>query len=64
LGAIREELLGGTYKPKRVRRVEIPKADGKGVRKVGIPTVLDRMIQQAVLQVLTPILAPTFSQAS
>src|SRR6266853_1562129 len=49
--AIREQLLSGTYEPKPVRRVEIAKPDG-GVRKLGIPTVLDRFIQQAVMQVL------------
>src|SRR5580700_3599079 len=48
---IREQLLSGAYKPKPVKRVEIPKPDG-GVRKLGIPTVLDRFIQQAVMQVL------------
>jgi RNA-directed DNA polymerase len=62
--AIREQLLQGTYEPKPVRKVEIPKPDGKGMRTLGIPTVLDRMIQQALLQVLTPIFDPTFSEES
>jgi RNA-directed DNA polymerase len=62
--AIREQLLSGTYEPKPVRRVEIPKPDGVGVRKLGIPTVLDRFIQQAVMQVLQKRWDPTFSQHS
>src|SRR6266487_4037471 len=61
--AIREQLLSGTYEPKPVRRVEIRKPDG-GVRKLGIPTVLDRFIQQAVTQVLQRRWDSTFSDHS
>src|SRR3954466_12549214 len=62
--AIREQLLSGTYKPQPVRRVEIPKPDGGGVRKLGIPSVLDRFVQQAVLQVLQRQWDRTFSDHS
>ena len=60
---LKEELLEGTYKPSSVRGVEIPKPDG-GVRQLGIPTVLDRFIQQAIQQVLTRIFDPQFSKES
>jgi group II intron reverse transcriptase/maturase len=60
---LREQLLAGTYRPTAVRRHEIPKSNG-GVRTLGIPTVLDRFVQQLLLQVLQPIFDPTFSEHS
>lgn len=60
---IKESLLQGTYQPAAVRCVEIPKPNG-GVRQLGIPTVLDRLIQQALHQVLSPIFEPSFSESS
>ena len=53
-GCIKEHLLEGSYQPQPVRRVEIPKPGGKAVRKLGVPTVVDRLIQQALHQVLGP----------
>ncbi len=60
---IRAALESGAYQPSPVRRVEIPKPDG-GVRLLGIPTVIDRLLQQAIAQVLTPIFEPSFSESS
>jgi len=60
---LRKSILDGSYKPKPVRRVEIPKPDG-GVRLLGIPTVVDRVVQQAVAQVLSPIYETMFSESS
>ncbi len=61
---IKEELLSGNYQPSAVREVNIPKPGGKGMRKLGIPTVTDRLIQQAMHQVLSPVFGPFFSDHS
>ena len=58
---IRESLLNGSYRPESVRRGQIPKPGG-GMRELGIPTATDRLIQQALLQVLQPMIDPTFSE--
>ena len=60
---LREQLLTGTYQPRPVKRQAIPKPDG-GVRELGIPSVVDRFVQQAILQVLQPRIDPSFSEHS
>jgi RNA-directed DNA polymerase len=62
--SVKQALLEGRYVPQAVRRVDIPKPSGEGVRTLGVPTVLDRLIQQALHQVLQPLFEPTFSEAS
>jgi len=61
---IKQDILDGKYCPSPVKRVEIPKPDGSGVRQLGIPTVMDRIIQQALHQELVPVFDPSFSQYS
>ena len=61
---VRQALLDGTYQPAPVRRVAIPKPGGRGERRLGIPTVLDRVISQAIAQVLMPLFDPDFSASS
>jgi len=61
---IKGHLLGGSYRPQPVLRVQIPKPGSKGVRKLGIPTAVDRLIQQAVHQVMSPLFDPDFSASS
>jgi len=61
---IKEQLLAGGYEPAPVRMVEIPKPGGKGMRQLGIPTVVDRLIQQALHQVMQPVFDPDFSESS
>lgn len=62
--SVKQALLEGRYLPRPVRRVDIPKPSGEGVRTLGVPTVVDRLIQQALHQVLQPLFEPTFSDAS
>jgi len=61
---IKAELLAGSYQPQPVLKVEIPKPGGKGMRMLGIPTVIDRLLQQALYQVLSPLFEPHFSESS
>lgn len=64
LTQLHQELMNWSYKPMPVRRVEIPKPDGKGVRLLGVPTIRDRVLQASIKMILEPILEPTFSQSS
>src|ERR1019366_6280301 len=61
---LRERLISGSYQPALVRGVQIPKPGGKGVRQLGIPTAMDRLVEQAMLQVLEPLFDPYFSESS
>jgi RNA-directed DNA polymerase len=61
---LRERLISGSYQPALVRGVQIPKPDGKGVRQLGIPTAMDRLVEQALLQVLEPLFGPYSSESS
>ena len=64
LSQLKEELEGWSYKPSPVRRVEIPKPGGKGVRLLGVPTVRDRVVQATLKELLEPIFEPLFSDHS
>ena len=64
LAQLKKEIESWSYRPKPVRRVEIPKPDGKGSRKLGVPCIRDRVVQTAIKQILEPILEPTFSNSS
>ena len=64
LGLLKQEVLGWSYKPTPVKRVEIPKPNGKGVRLLGIPIIKDRILHMAIKQVLEPLIDPTFSDSS
>lgn len=64
LAQLKKEIESWSYRPKPVRRVEIPKPDGKGFRKLGVPCIRDRVVQTAIKQILEPILEPTFSNSS
>ncbi len=61
---ILQQLKDGSYQPKEIRGFKIPKSGGKGERQLGIPTAVERVIQQAIAQVLSPLFAPTFSESS
>lgn len=62
--SIREQIRKREYKAQPVRRIEIPKPNGGGVRKLGIPTVMDRVIEQGIVQIISPMCEPLFSEWS